>query len=79
MRACVCVRERESARVRVFPPPPCSVLAREMFNPSYALFTPSVDSPTFQPNPLSFINGDHLFYFKFVGRIIGTPHHTRPH
>jgi len=30
-----------------------------------------VDNATFQPNINSFINPDHLSYFKFVGRIIG--------
>ena len=45
-------------------------LSKEIFNPNYALFSP-VDSATFQPNPLSFINSNHLDYFKFVGRIIG--------
>lgn len=48
-----------------------SCLAREIFKPDYALFTPSVDSPAFQPNPLSMIVSEHLQYFKFVGRIIG--------
>ncbi|KAJ1407596.1 hypothetical protein B484DRAFT_337177 [Ochromonadaceae sp. CCMP2298] len=47
-----------------------SVLAREIFNPNYALFT-SPASVTFQPNPQSFVNPDHLSYFKFVGRVIG--------
>jgi E3 ubiquitin-protein ligase HUWE1 len=48
-----------------------SILAREIFNPGYALFMAAVDGATFQPNPLSFINSNHLDYFKFVGRIIG--------
>ncbi|KAJ3152974.1 hypothetical protein HDU86_005429 [Geranomyces michiganensis] len=49
-----------------------SVLARQMFNPDYALFRPSaVDKVTYQPNRLSGINPDHLLYFKFVGRVIG--------
>ena len=48
------------------------VLSREMFNPGYALFKPSAaDNVTFQPNPQSSINPDHLFYFRFIGRIIG--------
>lgn len=43
-----------------------------MFNPNYALFKPSAaDNITFQPNPNSRINPDHLLYFKFIGRIIG--------
>jgi E3 ubiquitin-protein ligase HUWE1 len=48
-----------------------SVLAREIFNPNYALFISTGDNVTFQPNPQSFINPDHLDVFKFVGRIIG--------
>ncbi|KAJ3224220.1 hypothetical protein HK099_000081 [Clydaea vesicula] len=49
-----------------------SVLARQMFNPDYALFKPSaVDKITYQPNRASWINPDHLSYLKFVGRIIG--------
>ena len=49
-----------------------SVLGKQMFNPNYALFKPSaVDKVTYQPNRSSWINPDHLLYFKFVGRIIG--------
>ena len=47
------------------------VLAREIFRPDYALFTAVNDGSTFQPNPLSYWNPDHLDYFKFVGRFIG--------
>ncbi|KAJ1803484.1 E3 ubiquitin-protein ligase tom1, partial [Coemansia sp. RSA 2599] len=47
-------------------------LARQMFNPDYALFKPSAAGRvTYQPNPQSFANPEHLQYFKFVGRIIG--------
>ena len=48
-----------------------SILSREIFNPDYALFTAAADGATFQPNPLSGVNSNHLDYFKFVGRIIG--------
>ncbi len=48
-----------------------TVLAREIFNPNYALFTCTTDNITFQPNGKSDVNPDHLDYFKFVGRIIG--------
>ncbi|KAI9202105.1 E3 ubiquitin-protein ligase/Putative upstream regulatory element binding protein [Polychytrium aggregatum] len=49
-----------------------SVLARQMFNPDYALFKSSaVDRVTYQPNRSSGVNPEHLSYFKFVGRIIG--------
>ncbi|KAJ1837584.1 E3 ubiquitin-protein ligase tom1 [Coemansia sp. RSA 2703] len=47
-------------------------LARQMFNPGYALFRPSAAGRvTYQPNPQSWANPEHLQYFKFVGRIIG--------
>lgn len=45
------------------------VISREMFNPGYALFKSS-DEGAFQPNPASYINPDHLRYFKFVGRVV---------
>lgn len=47
------------------------ILAKEMFNPNYALFTSTEDGCTFQPNANSNINPDHLSYFRFVGRIVG--------
>ena len=47
------------------------ILSREIFNPNYVLFTAAADGATFQPNPLSMINTNHLDYFKFVGRVIG--------
>jgi E3 ubiquitin-protein ligase HUWE1 len=52
------------------------VLARGMFNPDWALWQPvAADRTTFHPNPLSWINGEHLHYFKFIGRIIGKALH----
>lgn len=48
------------------------VLARQMFNADYALFNPvASDRTTFHPNTLSWINQEHLQFFKFIGRIIG--------
>lgn len=48
------------------------VMARQMFDPNYALFVPvSSDRTTFHPNNLSGINEEHLMFFKFIGRIIG--------
>eukprot|EP00934_Nitzschia_sp_Nitz4_P006861 Nitzschia sp. Nitz4//scaffold116_size91068//11601//24470//NITZ4_004949-RA/size91068-processed-gene-0.22-mRNA-1//1//CDS//3329533551//6851//frame0 len=47
------------------------ILAKEIFNPNYALFTSTEDGSTFQPNPHSDYNPDHLSYFRFVGRIVG--------
>ncbi|KAI8145482.1 hypothetical protein BJV82DRAFT_39092 [Fennellomyces sp. T-0311] len=49
-----------------------SVLARQMFDPNYALFiTSAADKLTYQPNRASSVNPDHLSYLKFVGRVIG--------
>ncbi|CAM9807039.1 unnamed protein product [Discosporangium mesarthrocarpum] len=48
-----------------------SILAREIFNQNYGLFIAAADGATFQPNPISHVNSEHLGYFKFVGRIVG--------
>jgi hypothetical protein len=48
-----------------------TILAKEIFNPNYALFSLTSDGITFQPNAQSSINSYHLDYFKFIGRIIG--------
>ncbi|KAI7900225.1 uncharacterized protein BX663DRAFT_554130 [Cokeromyces recurvatus] len=53
-----------------------SVLARQMFDPNYALFIASAaDRLTYQPNRASGVSAEHLNYFKFVGRIIGKAIH----
>ena len=47
------------------------IIAREIFNPMYALFLTSPgERVTYTVNPLSQCNSNHLSYFKFVGRII---------
>lgn len=46
-------------------------LSREIFNANYALFVEAAEGAVFQPNRASFINPDHLEYFRFVGRLIG--------
>ncbi len=47
------------------------IIAREMFNPNYALFQlTSGDRVTYIPNALSYVNPNHLNYFKFIGRVI---------
>ena len=47
------------------------ILAREIFNPNYALFrTAGGKASTFHPNPASFVNPDHLSFFHFCGRIM---------
>lgn len=48
------------------------VLSRQMFNPDYALFIPvASDETTFHPNRTSYVNPEHLSFFKFIGKIIG--------
>ena len=48
------------------------LVTREIFRPSYALFTPSSDGVTYQPQAGSGkANPEHLLYFKFVGQVIG--------
>uniref|UniRef100_A0A915HS62 HECT-type E3 ubiquitin transferase n=1 Tax=Romanomermis culicivorax TaxID=13658 RepID=A0A915HS62_ROMCU len=48
-----------------------SVITREIFNPHYALFqTAPGDRVTYMINPSSYVNIEHLDYFKFVGRLI---------
>ena len=48
------------------------LLSHEMFNPDRRLFECSVhDKRTFQINPTSDVNPEHLNYFKFIGRVVG--------
>jgi len=48
------------------------ILARQMFDPNNALFQPcAADKLTYQPNKNSWVNPEHLSFFKFVGRVIG--------
>eukprot|EP00040_Diaphanoeca_grandis_P032308 m.195532 g.195532 ORF g.195532 m.195532 type:complete len:967 (-) comp32573_c1_seq3:107-3007(-) len=47
------------------------ILTREILDANYALFLPSEDLTTYQPNPNSSVNADHLSYFEFAGKIIG--------
>jgi E3 ubiquitin-protein ligase HUWE1 len=46
-------------------------LSRQMFNPNYSLFNLSSSGSTYYPNPKSYVEKDHLKYFKFIGRVIG--------
>ena len=47
------------------------IIARDMFNPNYALFRTSPgDRVTYMPNPSSHVNPNHLNYFRFIGRVI---------
>ncbi|KAH0793163.1 E3 ubiquitin-protein ligase UPL1 [Histomonas meleagridis] len=45
-------------------------LVRELFNQNYALFISSSDGRSFQPNPNSSINEDHIDYLIFAGQMI---------
>lgn len=48
------------------------ILARQMFDPNNALFQPcAADRLTYQPNKNSWVNPEHLSFFRFVGRVIG--------
>lgn len=48
-----------------------SALAQSIFNPGYCLFEPcAADEGTYQLSQHSWVNGDHLDYFRFIGKII---------
>ena len=46
------------------------ILAREIFDQNKALLISADGGLTFQPNPNSGVNPEHLSYFKFIGRIV---------
>lgn len=46
-------------------------LSKEMFNQNYSLFKNSDNGSTYMPNPKSYVQTDHIRYFKFIGRVIG--------
>eukprot|EP00927_Polykrikos_kofoidii_P003483 TRINITY_DN11382_c0_g4_i2.p1 TRINITY_DN11382_c0_g4~~TRINITY_DN11382_c0_g4_i2.p1 ORF type:complete len:3793 (+),score=824.17 TRINITY_DN11382_c0_g4_i2:147-11525(+) len=53
-----------------------SALAKDIFNPNYALFVQAGGKAcTYHPNPMSYFNGDHLLFFQFIGRVIGKAIH----
>lgn len=53
-----------------------SALAKEIFNPNYALFIQAGGKAcTYHPNPMSYVNRDHLQFFQFIGRVIGKAIH----
>ena len=45
-------------------------LSKELFNPNYGLFSCSGRNTSYRPNSLSYINSNHLDYFKFAGKFI---------
>jgi hypothetical protein len=46
-------------------------LSKKIFYPGYCLFIPAASGATYQPSPQSYINKEHIRYFKFIGRVIG--------
>lgn len=50
-----------------------SDLSRKMFNPDNGLFLPVAPphNMALQPNRMSWVNGDHLQFFAFTGRVLG--------
>lgn len=46
-------------------------ISKQMFNPNLGMFKLSDSGSTYYPNPRSYIQNEHLAYFKFIGRIIG--------
>ncbi|XP_066933998.1 E3 ubiquitin-protein ligase wwp-1-like [Clytia hemisphaerica] len=48
------------------------MLSREIMNPMYCLFEYSSGTGTYnlQINPASYVNPDHLEYFRFIGRVV---------
>ncbi|XP_027346077.1 E3 ubiquitin-protein ligase UPL1-like isoform X2 [Abrus precatorius] len=47
------------------------LLSRVLFDKGALLFTTVGNNATFQPNPNSVYQTEHLSYFKFVGRVVG--------
>ena len=47
------------------------LLSRVIFDKNALLFTTVGNNATFQPNPNSVYQTEHLSYFKFVGRVVG--------
>jgi E3 ubiquitin-protein ligase HUWE1 len=48
------------------------LLSRVIFDKGALLFTTVGNESTFQPNPNSVYQTEHLSYFKFVGRVVST-------
>ena len=46
-------------------------LSRAMFNPDYSLFNLTSNGVSYYANGQSYVNPDHLGFFKFVGRMVG--------
>lgn len=49
-----------------------TVIAQSIFNPGYCLFEPcAADQLTYQPSRQSWVNPEHIGFFRFIGKIIG--------
>ncbi|KAJ9117613.1 hypothetical protein QFC22_004463 [Naganishia vaughanmartiniae] len=49
-----------------------TVLAQSIFNPGYCLFEPcAADQLTYQPSQRSWVNPEHIGFFRFIGKMIG--------
>jgi len=46
-------------------------ISKQMFNPNLGMFSLSDSGSTYYPNPKSYVQNNHLNYFKFIGRVIG--------
>ncbi|KAK8892637.1 hypothetical protein M9Y10_029876 [Tritrichomonas musculus] len=46
-----------------------SLIAKEIFNEDFALFV-LTENQTYQPNPFSGVNSQHIEYFNFIGKVI---------
>lgn len=46
-------------------------LSRAMFNPDYSLFNLTDNGVSYYANPQSYVNTEHLNFFKFIGRMVG--------
>ena len=42
-----------------------------MFNPDYSLFNLTSNGVSYYANSQSYVNPDHLNFFKFIGRMVG--------
>lgn len=45
-------------------------LSKQLFNQNYSLFRKSDNGSTYMPNSKSYVQAEHIGYFKFVGKII---------
>ena len=46
-------------------------IGRQMLDPNYGLFEQASSGNTVHPDSKSYVNPDHLNYFRFIGRVVG--------